>query len=371
MCDRGRLWRAAVLCGPLLVPGAVASGQTAAAAAARFRAVADTLERVQARMLAASPAMDTLVSGPLRVLVLPALSARIRPALPAAMAEVRARYGATALASSGVIRVEEIQDSGAPAPHLEASFVPNADRWNSGRFYAHGSTPLDSITAMLVGAAGDGMWPATGAVFRDWIEGSPLGWANVRIDRAQAYVDLVTDPMHTMQGCFRGDLVSCRRAFGLGAPQDTSLDWLDAADRRTVVARFNIGSRFFAGRGGQVAACVEGRDPAGCDALIASIPREYLRPPMTLPARRSLTWLALSRGGAGAFERLTARPDASLADRLSSAARLPEDSLLSLWRSEVLAARPAAVTLSPRSGWMALGWIAVLGMLALRSTRWR
>jgi hypothetical protein len=177
--------------------------------------------------------------------------------------------------------------------------------------------------------------------------------------------------MHTMQGCFHGDRVSCWRAFGLGAPQDTSLDWLDAADRRTLIARFRRGGWFFAGQTGQVTGCVEAHQREMCDGLIASMPREYLRPPMSLPARRSLTGLALSRGGEGAFERLTARPEASLAERLSAAARLPVDSLLALWHSEVLAARPAVVTLSARSGWMALGWIAVLGMLALRSTRWR
>jgi hypothetical protein len=371
MCDRWRFRLVALLCGALLVPAAGASGQTAAAAAARFRSVADTLERVQARMAAASPTMDTLVAGPLRVIVPPALSPRIRPALPAAVAEVRVRYGGTALAASGAIQVEEVRDSGAPAPHLEASLVRNADRWNAGRFYARGSIPLDSISAMLVGAAGDGMWPATGAVFRDWIEGSALGWGSRRADWEQAYVDLVTDPMHTMQGCFRGDPVSCRRAFGLGAPQDTLLDWLDAADRRTLIARFGREGWFFGGRNGQVAGCLEGHHPEMCDGLIASMPREYLRPPMTLPGRRSLTWLALSRGGEGAFERLTAHPEATLADRLSAAARLPVDSLLALWRSEVLAARPAVVTLSARSGWVALGWIALLGMLALRSTRWR
>src|SRR5438094_10910 len=47
------------------------------------------------------------------------------------------------------------------------------------------------------------------------------------------------------------------------------------------------------------------------------------------------------------------------------------DSLVTLWRSEILAARPAPVTLPPWGPWAALGWTAVFAVCALRSSRWR
>jgi hypothetical protein len=57
--------------------------------------------------------------------------------------------------------------------------------------------------------------------------------------------------------------------------------------------------------------------------------------------------------------------------RLSSAAGVPLDSLLSVWRSSVILARPTPVELPGYGPFVGLGWVLVLGMLALRSSRWR
>src|SRR6266550_2257663 len=116
--------------------------------------------------------------------------------------------------------------------------------------------------------------------------------------------------------------------------------------------------------------CGAGSDSA-CTELLRSLPPGALPRPLTYDARAALVHIALRRGGREAYHRLVATPGAPIADRLASAAGVSVDSLVALWRSEILAARPAPVTLPPRGPWAALGWTAVFAVCALRSSRWR
>src|SRR5574341_191079 len=69
--------------------------------------------------------------------------------------------------------------------------------------------------------------------------------------------------------------------------------------------------------------------------------------------------------------RLVADSAASLAARLSSASGMEIDSLVFRWRNGVLAARPARLTLPWWASVAAVGWTALFGFCALRSSRWR
>jgi hypothetical protein len=80
---------------------------------------------------------------------------------------------------------------------------------------------------------------------------------------------------------------------------------------------------------------------------------------------------ALGAGGREAYQRLVATPSASIADRLSSAAGIDLDSVVVRWRNDVLAARPRPLTLPWWAGVAAIGWTALFGICALRSSRWR
>jgi hypothetical protein len=80
---------------------------------------------------------------------------------------------------------------------------------------------------------------------------------------------------------------------------------------------------------------------------------------------------ALQIGGREAYRRLVADPAAPIGARLAATAGLPLDSLVVRWRSRALAARPPRITLTWWTSAAALGWTLILGLCALRSSRWR
>jgi hypothetical protein len=181
------------------------------------------------------------------------------------------------------------------------------------------------------------------------------------------YIELVTSPRSKVHSCFVGDLAACRAALALTGREDPVRAWYDAADRRAIVGRF--------GRlRGAIGRCQgDGADEA-CEAALRAIPPSQLPVPLSAGAQLSLLQMALDAGGPGAYDRLrsSAAANRSIEERLALTARMASgDSLLSTWRTNVLAARPHTVEISAPSAWAAVLWGVVLGFLALRSTRWR
>ncbi len=80
---------------------------------------------------------------------------------------------------------------------------------------------------------------------------------------------------------------------------------------------------------------------------------------------------ALRLGGRDAYRRLLANPAAPIADRLAAAAGVPHDSLVTVWRADVIASRPATVLLPTWRFAAALVWMALFAACGLRSSRWR
>lgn len=89
------------------------------------------------------------------------------------------------------------------------------------------------------------------------------------------------------------------------------------------------------------------------------------------PATRiSLLQHALELGGNGAYARfIEAAPE--IGSRLARAADHPLDEVMTGWRSAVQDARPRVHAGVARAGLWTLIWLAALGLLAMRSTRWR
>src|SRR5436309_1922249 len=114
-----------------------------------------------------------------------------------------------------------------------------------------------------------------------------------------------------------------------------------------------------------------GQPDAACTELLRSLPPGVRPRPLTYDARAALVHIALRLGGREAYHRLIATPALPIPQRLAGAAGVSVDSLVSLWRAEILAARPAPVTVPPWGPWVALGWTAVFAVCALRSSRWR
>jgi hypothetical protein len=92
--------------------------------------------------------------------------------------------------------------------------------------------------------------------------------------------------------------------------------------------------------------------------------------PASLQARAALTRLAIQLGGSGAVERML-EGDREPLERLSVAARMPVDSLISRWQTSARTIRASSRDLSAEIVLGALFWSVALGALSLRSSRWR
>ena len=93
--------------------------------------------------------------------------------------------------------------------------------------------------------------------------------------------------------------------------------------------------------------------------------------PVTNAATRiSVLQHALEVGGSGSFARLVEGPPGA-AGRLARAAGRPIDEVMLGWRDRVQDARPRVHAGIARAGLWSMLWLIGLGLLAMRSTRWR
>jgi hypothetical protein len=240
---------------------------------------------------------------------------------------------------------------------LSITFPPQPDR--------------ETLTRRLIGQGAQTIGQAVNdSALVSWM-GSYLTPAGPNSDRADlVYMELVTAPWSAARACYTGDRTACRRALGLLGRDDPILSWYDAADRRTLVRTF--GYSWWQRLGGALyQRCVNGGPDADCEAALRALPAMAIVPPLSGTARLHLLETALELGGAGAYDRLLASARSSMETRLAEAAMVPGDSLIALWRGRALAARPTTVALRPSGAWAAVLWGTLLGVLALRSTRWR
>lgn len=113
-------------------------------------------------------------------------------------------------------------------------------------------------------------------------------------------------------------------------------------------------------------ACYDG-DIQACSTLLMGgrLERPYPGGP-----RGSLVRVAMQMGGEGAFERF-ALARGTPAERLTTIAQAPMDSILRAWHSRVRYARVPSSDMNFSIAAMSAFWIVVCGALSLRSSRWR
>lgn len=93
--------------------------------------------------------------------------------------------------------------------------------------------------------------------------------------------------------------------------------------------------------------------------------------PLMNPATRmSLLQHALDLGGRGAYARLVADAPGT-AERLAHASNRPLHDVMTTWRAAVQEARPRVHAGVARAGMWTMLWLLCLGLLSMRSTRWR
>src|SRR5207302_8533220 len=227
---------------------------------------------------------------------------------------------------------------------------------------------VTSLTLLLLSTVP--IAPADTAL-QGWLGGPVRPLIHADLERADVYVRLVTAPSEASRRCLIGDIGACRDALDLFVGGDRVARWYPSArERRSLLKTF---TPYYFDRGAQqpmLRACAEGSDSA-CTELLRSLPPGALPRPLTYDARAALVHIALRLGGREAYHRLVATPGAPIADRLAGAAGVSVDSLVAQWRSEILAARPAPVTVPPWGPRAALGWTAVFAVCPLRSSRWR
>jgi hypothetical protein len=206
---------------------------------------------------------------------------------------------------------------------------------------------------------------------REWLNGPVRPSWRTPEDRAAVYVQLVTAPSQPVRDCFRGRLEGCKTALEVGASPPLLEAWYpSAAERRSLLTQsfadfFNHGAT-----SADFRLCVTGSDSA-CTGLLRALPRGVLPRPLGADARFTLVHLALRLGGREAYHRLLADPLASVGARLAAAAGVREDSLVTRWRAEIIAARPLPVEMPSWAFVIALGWMMFFAGCGLRSSRWR
>jgi hypothetical protein len=231
------------------------------------------------------------------------------------------------------------------------------------------TVPADTLGLALAGVAEEAIVSRTDASLRSWLP-NPLGFETKDPLWTLVYTELVTAPSRATKGCFAGALDDCRAALGF-VPDSLQFErWYAGQPTEWLVHRFAAIART-SGLAAVYSSCVDDHDPQACNRIASEMGVGRLPPPLGEGARTLLLHLALERGGRDAASRLLADSTAPVEARLERAAAIPIDSLVSVWRGRVLAARPESVMVSVAGAWIAVGWAAGLGLVALRSSRWR
>lgn len=303
--------------------------------------------------------LDTIRAGALVVLVRPQHADLVRRGVEMAWWQLDSLYGdAAAILATRPLLFWFQERGGRPIPpqvtSVEAVLGDSA------------STRVDIARQVVVGAARI-LREKTDTALANWLGPLLLPATQSTAEAARIYVELVTAPSAAVRRCYQGNAASCSAALGLVDGGDRVTLWFDVSERRALVSRMTPMER--ASRRSAAEACLLAQSDEDCIAVLHTL--TYLDAPLSTEARHSFARATLAAGGRGAYRRLVRSAGRPLSERLAIAARAAPDSIALHWRAAIMAGRPKTVTLASASGWMALGWMLVFGLLALRSTRWR
>lgn len=301
---------------------------------------------------------DTIAVGPLRVVTLPDQVGLARRFFSAAWRKYEPVVrGSPALSSTLFV----FQRSNAPVKiQLDGNVV--REEFASGPSDAYVESSIRRGVGLVL--AED---YARTPMAREWRAPGPVGPPS---DPAQVYRDLAMWPSKLNRACLDGSGLACVKALGLGREGESFMDWYTPEERRRIALEMMAFDRSDMRLQNECRADVQ----TGCDQLIARIAARtggrYPRPPL-YEDRMSLVWLALRRGGAGAWSRLLEDPGGPAGEALTHVSGLDLAQLGSAWRSWVVAQRPREAA-GFAFGELVTGlWLLLFLALAMRSTRWR
>lgn len=227
---------------------------------------------------------------------------------------------------------------------------------------------VDELERTLLGMTGV---PSIDRHLSGWLGNVVEPVFDTAASRSNVYVQLVTAGSISARRCFEGNVTGC--AMALQIPEDTEffLTAFDADERRHAVAAARSRAMVDPAVLPTYTHCVDDRVDSACVTFLRALGQAQIPRPLGFEARNLLVSTALAMGGSGAFERLTADSTAAVADRLARAANAPVERVVATWRSDVIAARPAPIRVSMREALLAIGWVGLFAVGAIRSTRWR
>ena len=203
---------------------------------------------------------------------------------------------------------------------------------------------------------------------RDWLVARTPNGNTEYTHQRSAYRDLAASPFAAARACLGGDIGECRRALGLIETTDGLVTWYAPADRVLMAQGHSPPSpRFYPRRSSIYDGCVERQEDASCRDFLAS---SHIEPPLPPSMRETLVLEALRTGGEGAYGRLR-RASGSVEDRLSAAAGVSGDSLITTWRAALIGAAGQPTSTTVPIGLTAVFWALMFAAFGLRSTRWR
>jgi hypothetical protein len=372
MSRRRWAWLAGIAGVALLTAPRGARAQTQAEYRARVHALVPVWHEIAAMkhhedsLAALRLPNDTVRAGPLVLLADSALVGFAREVAGPAAAALERRFGPAADALRAHPYLLSTADSTAAAKSPVS--LSEVDASGQARYVQSEPPELNAMIWAVTHRAAAMIGAQLGPDFGRWLGGAfpmdsatPGMWTGVRID-------LVTSASALAHACYAGADSACALALGVIGADDPAVRWFDAAGRRERVRRG--GYRLRVDNGALYNGCLTQRVDAACTALLHLLPADDFDPPLGTSARQSLLTLALDLGGPDAVTRMRASPDTREA-QLAAAARIPADSLVRMWRREILAARSSNPSMSWGMALASLLWVTTCGALALRSSPWR
>jgi hypothetical protein len=233
--------------------------------------------------------------------------------------------------------------------------------------FARGDDDARGLATSILSQVIQELWLRQDQELRDWMKSPPPVTTDLSSAFVNAYIDLATSASPMAQRCLE-QAGSCLEALGLSRPADPAATWYSPGSRKRLVQDlsqyFQVGE--FRDAYDQ---CLAGSDQH-CTELLRKVP-DRIPSGVLPPTRLTFLRIVLENGGAGAYPLLLATTGEPLPRRLQSAAGGSLEQSVTEWHRRVLEARPVPTTIRRGQSLAAIGWTALLLVLALRSSRWR
>ncbi|HWZ29484.1 MAG TPA: hypothetical protein VNX15_13030 [Gemmatimonadales bacterium] len=226
----------------------------------------------------------------------------------------------------------------------------------------------EELERTLLGLAGQ---PRVDRRFSSWLGNTVRPVFDTAAEQSAVYVQLVTAGAAAATRCFEGSVAGCSAALQLAEDSEFYLTAFDALQRRTAVAGARSRQVLEPTALATYSLCVDHHVDSACVGFLHGIGAGQVPQPLSSQARNLLVSTALSLGGVDAYDRLMADSTAPVIARLERAAHAPIDKVVGEWRARIIAARPAVQGIPLRGAIVTLGWVGLIAIGAIRSTRWR